>query len=221
MSTYSSPTKPGVEKYLEALRPEPDRVLAKMIAHAEEDDIPVVSPDVGEMIYLLTRTHRPARIVECGTAIGMSALHFARALKDARIKGVVDTCDVSEERHAQAARYIKQAGLSKYVSFHTVGALEYLKKNKTPIDALFLDAVKGEYVDYVKAALPKMKKGGLIIADNTLWHGYVAGVRKPRGKFWEQSTRELAAFNKFFVGHPRLYARIFPIGDGLGVGIVQ
>ncbi|MCB0220719.1 MAG: O-methyltransferase [Chrysiogenetes bacterium] len=221
MSTYSSPTKPGVEKYLDGLRPKPDAVLKKMIAHAEKDDVPVVSPDVGEMLYLLTRANKPARIVECGTAIGMSALHFARGLKDAKVKGVVDTCDVSEERHAQAAAYMKQAGLSRYVNFRTVGALEYLRNNRAPIDVLFLDAVKEEYADYVRAALPKMKKGALIIADNTLWHGYVSGVRKPKGKFWQESTKALSAFNKFFVNHPKLYARIFPIGDGLGVGTVR
>lgn len=221
MSTYSSPTKPGVEKYLEKLRPVPDKMLRAMIAHAEKDDVPVVSPDVGEMLYLLTRTHKPGRIVECGTAIGMSALHFARGLADGGIKGVIDTCDISPERQAQAAGYFKQAGLSKYVNCRTIGALEYIKKDKAPIDLLFIDAVKEEYADYVKAALPRMKSGALIVVDNTLWHGYVSGVRKPKGKFWVESTKALTKFNDFFVKHPKLYARIFPIGDGLGVGVVR
>ncbi|MEW6776145.1 MAG: O-methyltransferase [Bdellovibrionota bacterium] len=221
MSTYYSPTKPAFGRYLASIRPKPDTVLSEMLRQAEREDIPVVSEDVGEFLYLLIASARPKRIVECGTAIGMSTLHMARALSGHRISGKIDTLDVSEERHRRAKNYLGRAGVARYVSFHTQPAVDYLRRDKKSVDLLFLDAVKEEYKDYVRLALPRMKRGSLIVVDNVLWHGFVPGARKPKGKFWTKSTKALRAFNKFFVNHPRLYARVFPVGDGLGLGVVR
>lgn len=221
MSTYHSPVKPGFEKYLTKIRPKPDRLLAEMERFALRHDVPSVSPDVGELLYLLVGLHRPKRIVECGTAIGMSTLYMARALRDHKIGGRIDTLDVSAERHSQAKDYLKRGGVSRYVEFHTEPAVDHLKRDRTGVDFLFIDAVKEEYAQYVRLCLPRMKKGSVIVADNLLWHGYVPGTRKPPKGFWATSTREIQAFNRAFVKNPKLYARVFPIGDGTGVGVVR
>ena len=68
----------AVEAYLASLRPEPDPVLAEMQAHADRDGIPIVTPDTGELLQSLAAATGARRIVEVGTAIGVSTLHLAR-----------------------------------------------------------------------------------------------------------------------------------------------
>jgi len=82
---------------------------------------------------------------------------------------------------------------------------------------LFIDAVKEEYADYLKLSLPKLRRGGVVIVDNLLWGGQVAGeIRSPDQ---ESSTNALREFNKYFLNHPKLRAEILPVGDGLGYAV--
>lgn len=221
MSTHHAPVREKFAHYIEGIHPDPESVVLEMERFAARNDVPVVSRDVGAFLYQLVGLHRPRRIVECGTAIGMSAIYMARALRDFDVRGRIDTLDVSEERHRQARDYLRRAVLVDLVRFHTEPALEFLRKDSEPLDLLFLDAVKEEYRGYVEAALPRMKKGSLVVADNLLWHGFVPGDRQPDTEFYRKSTEALRAFNKFLLSHPRLAARIYAIGDGTGVAVVR
>jgi caffeoyl-CoA O-methyltransferase len=82
---------------------------------------------------------------------------------------------------------------------------------------VFIDAVKEEYSQYLELALPRLRTGGVVIVDNLLWGGQVAGdIRSPDQ---ESSTRALRSFNEMFVTHPQLKAEILSIGDGLGYAV--
>jgi caffeoyl-CoA O-methyltransferase len=82
---------------------------------------------------------------------------------------------------------------------------------------IFLDAVKEEYRGYLDLSLPRLRSGGVVICDNLLWGGQVAGeVRSPDQK---TSTEALREFNRYFVSHPQLRAEVLPVGDGLGYGV--
>jgi predicted O-methyltransferase YrrM len=96
-------------------------------------------------------------------------------------------------------------------------ALEVMPLLPDTFDLIFIDAVKEEYGDYLKLSLPRLRRGGVIIVDNLLWGGQVAGeIRSPDQ---ESSTNALREFNKYFVNHPKLRAQVLSVGDGLGYGV--
>ena len=84
-------------------------------------------------------------------------------------------------------------------------------------DLLFIDAVKQEYRGYLDLGLPKLRTGGLVICDNLLWGGQVAG--KIRADDQQASTEALREFNQYFVNHPQLRAEVLAVGDGLGYAV--
>jgi predicted O-methyltransferase YrrM len=77
--------------------------------------------------------------------------------------------------------------------------------------------VKEEYREYLELALPHLRQNGVIIVDNLLWGGQVAG--EVRSADQEESTRALRNFNRHFVNHPQLLAQVLSIGDGLGYAV--
>ena len=97
----------AVAGYLADLRAQPDPVLAEMKEHAARDGIPIVVPETGQLLQVLALARGARRIVEVGTAIGVSTLYLARALPD---DGLVVSFEVDPERHAAARRYLEQAG---------------------------------------------------------------------------------------------------------------
>ena len=98
----------AVDAYLEALRPAPDPVLAEMESHAARDHIPVVAPTTGALLHVLALGRGACRILEVGTAIGVSTLYLARALPAG---GTVISFEIDEQRHQAARGYLTRAGV--------------------------------------------------------------------------------------------------------------
>src|SRR5438270_7556137 len=98
----------AVSSYRAGLRSEPDPVLAEMEAQGAREGIPIVVPETGALLHLLARACAAHRILEVGTAIGVSTLYLARALPD---DGVIVSFEIDEERHAAARAYLDRAGV--------------------------------------------------------------------------------------------------------------
>jgi caffeoyl-CoA O-methyltransferase len=91
-----------------------------------------------------------------------------------------------------------------------------------PLELVFIDALKEEYIDYLEAILPRCGRGSIITADNVLWGGHVAGAPSPAaGSRPAAATEALRTFNRYAMAHPRLSATILPVGDGLLVASVR
>ena len=113
--------------------------------------------------------------------------------------------------------YLTRAGLRERARIEKGYALEVIPRLKEVFDLIFLDAVKEEYRGYLDLALPKLRTGGVVLCDNLLWGGQVAGeIRAPDQK---PSTEALREFNRYFVNHPQLRAEVLAVGDGLGYGV--
>src|SRR6185369_11407224 len=102
---YGMTTSSAVERYLRESRPPPDSVLAEMERHGDRDGIPIVVPETGEALRVLTRAIGARRVVEVGTAIGVSTLQIARSLPDG---GVIVSFEVDGERHRAARGYLER-----------------------------------------------------------------------------------------------------------------
>ncbi|HMH45626.1 MAG TPA: class I SAM-dependent methyltransferase, partial [Pyrinomonadaceae bacterium] len=131
--------------------------------------------------------------------------------------GRVITVDPSDEMIKLAHGYLTRAGLREQTQIEKGYALEVIPRLNETFDLLFIDAVKEEYRGYLDLALPKLRTGGVVICDNLLWGGQVAG--EIRSDDQKASTEALREFNKYFVNHPDLRAAVLAVGDGLGYAV--
>jgi predicted O-methyltransferase YrrM len=201
-------------EYLDRLLPPSDELLAEMESYAAEHRVPIADREVAQFLEITARAIQAKRALECGMAIGYSVIHLARAMPE---DGFVVTIDPSDEMIKAAEGYFARAGVRDRVRIEKGYALEVIPRLNETFDLLFIDAVKEEYRGYLDLALPKLRTGGVVICDNLLWGGQVAGeIRSPDQ---ESSTEALREFNQYFVSHPQLRAEVLPVGDGLGYGV--
>ncbi|HST50888.1 MAG TPA: O-methyltransferase [Pyrinomonadaceae bacterium] len=206
--------RPEQAEYLERLTPENTGLLAEMEQYAGEHRVPIADREVARFLEITARLVGARRVLEIGMAIGYSVVHIARALPP---DGEVVTIEPSEEMIARSEDYLSRAGLRERVSIERGRALEVLPRLDGTFDMIFLDAVKQEYGQYLELSLPLLRVGGVVVADNLLWGGQVAGeIRAPDQT---ASTQALREFNQLFVRHPQMLSVVLPLGDGLGYGV--
>jgi caffeoyl-CoA O-methyltransferase len=199
-----------VEQYLYALLPERDEVVSEMEAYAEEHRVPIIGPAVARLLSLMAQVSGAKRIFEMGSAIGYSTIWLARA---AGPKGKVFYTDGDLANAQRAREYFKRAGVAKRVSVHVGDAMELLKKTPGKFDLIFNDVDKHQYPDALRVALPKLKRGGLLITDNTLWSGKAARTAAPDDK----ATLGVQEFNRLVYASKELYPVLIPLRDGVTV----
>jgi predicted O-methyltransferase YrrM len=206
--------RPEQADYLEALEPARDPLLAKMEARAEERGHPISDPEVASFLAVTTRASGAKRIVELGTNIGYGAIVLARAA----VEGAhVLTIELSAELCEIARGYIAEAGLASRIEVRHGGAITELEKLEGPIDLAYVDCVKEEYPRYLELLVPRLARGGVIVADNVLWRGHVAHENVPEAQ--KERTEALRKFNLALVQHPELRAVVLPLGDGVGYAV--
>jgi len=201
-------------EYLEQLIPQTDPLLREMEEYGGEHNVPSADREVALFVEITARAINAKRCLEIGMAIGYTTTHLARAVGDG---GLVVTIDPSDEMIKAAEGYLTRAGVRERVRIERGKALDVIPQLKDTFDLLFIDALKEEYSDYLKLSLPRLRAGGVVIVDNLLWGGQVAGeIRSPDQ---ESSTNALREFNKYFVNHPKLRAEVLAVGDGLGYAV--
>lgn len=165
----------------------------------------MVGPVQGLFLKFLARAMGARSILEIGTFTGYSALMFAQGLPQ---DGRVITCDISRESTAIAQRYWDRSPHGHKISLRLGPAIESVADIDGPVDIVFIDADKERYIDYWEACVPKVRSGGLLIADNVLWSGRVV---KPV----EAIERAVDAFNRHVAGDDRVERVILPLRDGI------
>ena len=202
-------------EYLEQLHPANTELLAEMEAYAAEHRVPIADREVALFLEITARAIRARRVLEIGMAISYSVIHLARGMPE---DGLIVTIDPSEEMIARSEDYLRRASLRERVRIERGRALEVMPRlTDETFDLVFIDALKEEYGQYLDLALPMLREDGVVIVDNLLWGGQVAGeIRSPDQR---ASTEALREFNQKFVRHPQLRAEVLPVGDGLGYGV--
>jgi len=199
-----------VEEYLYKLLPERDEVVSEMEKYAAQNDIPIIGPAVARMLALFVQVSGAKRIFEMGSAIGYSTIWLARA---AGPKGKVIYTDGDPEKAQRARDYFRRAGVAKRIEVRVGNALELVKKAPGTFDLVFNDVGKHQYPDALHAALPKLRRGGLFITDNTLWSGKAAKPAPPD----DVNTQGVQEFNRLVYASKQLYPVLIPLRDGVTV----
>ncbi len=201
-------------EYLDRLLPSSDDLLAEMESYAAAHRVPIADREVALFLEITARAINAKTALECGMAIGYSVIHLLRGMGG---DGRVVTIDPSDEMIAAAKGYFTRAGVAERVQIEKGYALDVIPRLNETFDLVFIDAVKEEYRGYLDLSLPKLRKGGVVICDNLLWGGRVAGQNELND--YKTSTEALREFNPYFVNHPQLRAVVLPVGDGLGYGV--
>ena len=193
--------------YLEQLLPPSDPLLGEMERVAAERKIPISDPEVGRLLELLARSCRAGRMLEIGTAIGYGALCLARGAPEATVVSL----DRDPERQAEARGWLERGAVADRVELIVGDALEILPGLEGPFDLAYVDADKLHLRRFLDLLLPKLTVGGLVVVDNLLWKGLVAGDEM------DEETEAIRAFNGYFMMHPQLRSVLLPLGDGVGL----
>jgi caffeoyl-CoA O-methyltransferase len=201
-------------EYLDRLLPASTGLLEEMEEYAAAHSVPIADREVARFLEITARAMGARRVLEIGMAIGYSVVYLARALPE---DGLVVTIEPSEEMISLSEDFLTRAGLRERVRIERGFALEVMPTLKEEFDIVYLDALKEEYADYLELAVPLLRVGGVIIADNVLWGGQVAGeIRSPDQT---ASTQALREFNQRLVRHPQLLAEVLSFSDGIGYGV--
>jgi len=200
-----------VERYLYRLLPERDQVLAEMERYSQQHLVPIVGPAVGRLLYLLVKMSRAKRIFEMGSAIGYSTIWLARA---AGAGAEVYYTDGDPDNARRAAWYFQRAGVADRIRIGVGRAQDLLRAARGRFDLIFNDVDKEGYPEAFEAALPKLRKGGLLACDNVIWHGRVARLRR-----LDAPTRGVLEWNRLIYSSPELYSVIIPLRDGVSVSL--
>ena len=213
-------THRAVENYLYAMLPERPAVLAEIEQRADEEDIPIVGPSVGRLLYQHARLIQAKTVFELGSAVGYSSIWWAMAVGE---NGIVHYTDGSRKNADEAREYFERAGVADRIQIHSGDALEMLSERKEQFDILFCDIDKNDYPRAALMAPARVRRGGLFIADNTLWRGQVAfAAGNPDLVPESEPDRKLSAiveFNRLMYESTDWFTTIVPLRDGVTVAV--
>ncbi len=201
---------PALERYTHDHSTPPSDLLAELVtetrAASPRFNMQVGSVE-GALLRILVGLVGAKRVLEVGTFTGYSALCMAEGLPD---DGKLITCDVDPEMTKLARAFFDRSPHGKKIEIRLGDALDTIKAlpESEPFDLVFLDADKARYLDYYELALPRLRKGGLVVADNTLWSGAVLDPRTP-------DDIGIHTFNGRVTSDPRVDNALLSVRDGI------
>ncbi len=187
----------------------------------------MIGLDGGQFLAFIIKCTQSRRCLELGMYMGYSTLWMALALKENLSKSHNDkveliTCDIDESKLKIAKKYWAKAEVDHIILFKKGKALEIIsqlledRNNLNSFDFIFVDADKGNYLNYYEKAFPLLRTNGIIAFDNTLWGGQIVD-----NNITDKSTQAIRTLNKALSDDQRIHQKIdfvfLPIGDGLSL----
>ncbi len=212
--------KAPVRDYLINIRPAEPKILVELrqATQALPGAHMLTSPEQAQFLMSMVKLTQAQRILEIGTFTGYSSLAMALALTD---NASIVTCDIDTRATEIAQAFWQKAGIDHKIRLKLEPAMDVFTDyaNNPPsqlFDMVFIDANIRHYHEYYQSSLNLIRRGGLIIIDNMLWHGRVAN-------FAEEDPRTMAirALNSQLQTDARIMYNLLPIGDGFGMAIKQ
>lgn len=207
-----------IEEYLHCFLPQEDPLIGKLENYSATKNysignrtisFPIVGPIVGRLLYQLTLLIQAKRVLELGSGFGYSATYFAKAMKK---EGELILTDYSEENLKKAEEFLSKIPNAPKLFFRPGDALKIMEEFSGEFDIIFIDLDKELYPQAFHKSAKRIRRGGLLIADNTLWSGEV--LKKDAQ---EPATRGIQEFNRLIFSSPSFCSSIVPIRDGVAV----
>ena len=163
----------------------------------------------GRVLSFISQLIRPETILEIGTYTGYATLCLAEGLTK---NGKIHTIEINEELIDFQKKYFDQSKFKNQIFTHIGDAIDIIPKLKLKYDLIFLDADKANYPNYIEMVVPKLKKGGVLVADNVLWSGKVLDYQQKRDDI---ETKGIKLFSELVKKNSSLQTLLLPIRDGL------
>lgn len=189
-----------------------EKRLQEIKKDALEKKIPIIMDDSLEVIEEILNDVKPSKILEIGTAVGYSAMCFAKYLEE---NGKLDTIEIEEGRCIEANQNIKEVGLEDKINVIFGDAVNILPTLTDTYDFIFIDAAKGKYLTFLEEALKLIRKGGYIVADNVLYKGYVLSDYNKHKQ--RTAVNKLREYLRLVEENKQLDTKILQVGDGLAI----
>ncbi|ACV63588.1 O-methyltransferase family 3 [Desulfofarcimen acetoxidans DSM 771] len=205
-----------VQQYIRNLIPPRDELLSFMEKTAAEKVVPIVEPEVAQLLYWLALSHKCSRVLEIGTGIGYSTLWLAKAVIP--VGGKITTIEINKPRYDTACENFRRAGLVENIELIFGDAREILFDLSGPYDLIFLDAAKGKYLEFLEKCVDILQPGGILAAEDVFMRGMVISgeIDKRRNK---TAVSRLKDYLERIIQHPQLETTIIPMGDGIALSL--
>lgn len=202
-----------IEDYIRSLIPERKEIFKEMEEYAYKNHVPIVQPEVAQLIKVLLKMNKPKRILEVGTAIGYSALIMAKYTDD---ECIITSIERRKDMIDKALENISETEYANRINIMEGEAEEILPTLKDKYDLVFLDAAKGQYMEFFNKCKDSLNTGGIIVSDNVLYKGMVATdklvVRRKK-----TIVKRLREFLKYINEIDGYASCVIPIGDGVAI----
>ncbi len=165
----------------------------------------------GLFLSMISRIMSPRKILEIGTFTGYSAICLAEGLAP---DGTLDTLEINDELEDIILEAFVKSGHSDRIRLHIGDAKKTLENLEGPYDLAYIDADKREYAEYYGMVFGKVRKGGVILADNVLWDGKIFSSGKTAK---DRQSSGIMAFNDIVARDSRVASMILPLRDGLNI----
>lgn len=202
-----------INSYINGLYERKTALSRKEYIHKTQlkDFIPVVDDDVARLLKLIIKITKPRNILEIGTSIGYSTVSMAEMVKE--YGGRITTVEYDERVAAQARENFVSAGVGDFIELKIGDAEQIIPQMEDKFDLIFQDVDKRLYPLLLDDCIRLLKKGGLLIAEDTLFP--VLDLEEK----WHHLVEPIEQFNKMIIGSQELDSTILPVGDGVTVAI--
>lgn len=210
--TLGNITEKYIEKYIKGTIPDSSNILQTLEQYAKEHHIPIIQPEVAQFIRVILNIKKPKNILEIGTAIGYSAIVMAETIDDVKIITIERRDDMIDI----AKKNIRKAGYENRIEIMGGDAENVLPCIDGEFDMIFLDAAKGQYMDFLNLCLDKLNNDGVIISDNVLYKGMVANddlvVRRKK-----TIVKRMRQYLDYISKDKKFTSCVLPLGDGVAL----
>ncbi len=189
------------------------QILSDMETYAKENDVPIIEADGLAIVIDIIRQNDVSRVLEIGTAIGYSASQIHLQTR-AAVTSIERECNM----HELAKKNINKLQLSDKIDLIHADALLFDDSQIGMFDCIYIDGAKSQYMRFLEKYISHLKKGGVVIFDNLLFHGYVfSDSVNSKSRNLKQLVRKLETFIKNIENNDEYHFELISEGDGIGV----
>ena len=181
--------------------------------YAAKNSIPIMRDGGVDFICSYIKEHNIKRILEIGTAIGFSAIEFARTAPDV----YVTTIEMDIDRHIKARQNIHDSGLDNRIKAIHADALKLELPDQ--FDLIFIDAAKGQYINFFEKYKANLAPGGVFVSDNLSFHGMVEDLTLTHNYSTIKLVRKIRKYKEFLQQNTEFSTTFYDYGDGISISI--
>lgn len=187
-------------------------LIKEMEGYASENNVPIIQKESIVYIMKYIKEHNVKSILEIGSAIGYSAILMASASDDVKIT----TIERDQTRYMECLKNIKKSGLEKRITVLYQDALE-VNLTGVSYDLIFIDAAKGQNINFFEKYKNFLNEGGTIITDNIEFHGMVGKSQEIESKNLRELVQKIENYIEYLKNNDDFNTEFLSIGDGLSV----